>query len=61
MKVSGGGVPGASILAGTATGRHKSARKASLDISKIERTYQPDARKAKSTRAVRAYRELIRR
>jgi xylulokinase len=38
---------GASILAGTATGRYKSAQKAALEISKVERTYKPDARKAK--------------
>jgi xylulokinase len=47
MKVSEAVCLGASILAGTATGRYKSARKASLDISKIERTYRPDARKAR--------------
>lgn len=59
MKVSEAVCLGASILAGTATGRYKSARKASLDISKIERTYKPDARKAKIYKERFAqYREL---
>jgi len=59
MKVSEAVCLGASILAGTATGRYKSARKASLAISKIERTYQPDARKAKIYKERFAqYREL---
>jgi xylulokinase len=46
MKVSEAVCLGASILAGAATGVYKSAQKASLQISKIERTYRPDARRA---------------
>lgn len=59
MKVSEAVCLGGAILAGTATGRYKSARKASLDMSKIERTYKPDARRAKIYRERFAqYREL---
>jgi xylulokinase len=47
MKVSEAVCLGGAILAGTATGRYKSAQKASLDISKIERTYRPDGARAK--------------
>jgi xylulokinase len=59
MKVSEAVCLGASILAGTATGRYKSAQKAALEISKVDRTYKPDARKAKIYRERFAqYREL---
>ena len=59
MKVSEAVCLGAAILAGTATGRYKSAHQASLDLSKVERTYKPDARKAKIYRERFArYREL---
>jgi xylulokinase len=59
MKVSEAVCLGAAILAGTATGRYKSARKAALDISKVDRTYKPDARKSKIYRERFAqYREL---
>ena len=59
MKVSEAVCLGASILAGTATGKYKSAQKASLDISKIERTYRPDPARAKIYRERFArYREL---
>jgi xylulokinase len=59
MKVSEAVCLGASILAGTATGRYPSARQASLGLSKVERTYRPDARKAKIYKERFArYREL---
>jgi xylulokinase len=59
MRVSEAVCLGAAILAGTATGRYTSARKASLDLSKIDRTYTPDARKAKIYRErFERYREL---
>jgi len=59
MKVSEAVCLGAAILAGTATGTYPSARKASLEISKVERTYKPDARKAKIYRERFAkYKEL---
>jgi xylulokinase len=59
MRVSEAVCLGAAILAGTATGRYRSARKASLDLSRIERTYRPDARKAKIYRErFDRYREL---
>ena len=59
MKVSEAVCLGAAILAGTATGRYPSARKAALEISQVERTYRPDARKAKIYREKFArYKEL---
>jgi xylulokinase len=59
MKVPEAVCLGAAILAGTATGKYESARKASLEISKVERTYRPDARKARIYRDRFArYREL---
>jgi xylulokinase len=47
MRVSEAACLGAAILAGTAFGRYRSARQASLEISKVERTYRPDAKRAK--------------
>jgi xylulokinase len=46
MHVSEAVCLGAAILAGTGTGVYKSAREASLKMSKVERTYTPDARRA---------------
>lgn len=59
MKVSEAVCLGAAILAGSATGRYRSARETSLELSKVERTYRPDVRKAKIYRERFArYREL---
>src|SRR5262249_15831472 len=59
MKVSESVCLGAAILAGAATGQYKSAQKAALQISQVERTYKPDARKAKIYRENFAkYKEL---
>jgi xylulokinase len=50
---------GAAILAGTATGVYGSAREAGKEISKIERTYRPDAKRARIYHEKLArYREL---
>ena len=50
---------GAAILAGAATGAYSSARATSLRLSKVERTYEPDARRAKTYRERFAlYKEL---
>jgi len=59
MRVSEAVCLGAAILAGTATGVYPSAQQASLRLSKIERTYRPDARKSAiyAERSAR-YREL---
>ena len=46
MRVSEAVCLGAAILAGTGTGVYKSAQQASLKLSKIERTYRPDARRS---------------
>ena len=59
MRVSEAVCLGAAILAGTGTGRYRSARKAALEITKVDRTYRPDARKAKIYKERFArYREL---
>ncbi len=59
MRVSEAACLGAAILAGTALGHYRSAREASLSISKVERTYRPDARRAALYRERFAkYREL---
>jgi len=59
MRVSEAVCLGAAILAGTGTGVYPSAQQASLRLSKIERTYRPDARKSAiyAERSAR-YREL---
>jgi xylulokinase len=50
---------GTAILAGTATGVYPSAREAALELSKVERTYRPDPKRAKTYRERFArYREL---
>ena len=46
MKVSEAVCLGAAILAGTAIGAYPSARDTALAISKVERTYRPDARRS---------------
>ncbi len=59
MRVSEAACLGAAILAGTALGRYRSAREASLAISRVERTYRPDPRRARAYRERFArYREL---
>ena len=59
MRVSEAVCLGAAILAGTATGVYGSAREAAKDISKIERTYRPDRKRAALYREKFArYREL---
>lgn len=59
MRVSEAVCLGAAILAGTATGCYRSARSASLELSRIERTYRPEAKKAAVYRERFAlYREL---
>jgi xylulokinase len=50
MRVSEAVCLGASILAGVAVGTYPSARATALRISKVERTYTPDARRAKTYR-----------
>jgi len=46
MRVSEAVCLGAAILAGAATGRYTSAQEAALKLSKVERTYRPDAKKS---------------
>ena len=59
MRVSEAVCLGAAILAGAAVGRYPSAKAAALRISRVERTYAPDARRAKVYRERFArYREL---
>ena len=59
MRVSEAVSLGTAILAGTATGVYPSAREAALELSKVERTYRPDAKRAKAYRERFArYREL---
>jgi xylulokinase len=53
MRVSEAACLGAAILAGTATGVYRSAAEAALGISRIQRTYRPDPRRA------RIYRERL--
>ena len=50
MRVSEAVCLGAAILAGTGTGRYASAQEAALRISKVERTYTPDAKRAATYR-----------
>lgn len=47
MRVSEAVCLGAAILAGSAIGTYDSARKTSLRLSKVERTYSPDAKRSK--------------
>jgi xylulokinase len=47
MRVSEAVCLGAAILAGAAVGTYSSAKATALRISKVERTYEPDARRAK--------------
>jgi xylulokinase len=50
---------GAAILAGAGTGVYKSAQDAALKLSKVERTYSPDAKRAATYKERFArYREL---
>ena len=59
MRVSEAVCLGAAILAGTATGVYGSAREAGRSLSKVERTYRPDPKRAKLYREKFArYREL---
>jgi xylulokinase len=59
MRVSEAVSLGTAILAGTATGVYPTARSAALELSKVERTYRPDAKRAKVYRERFArYREL---
>jgi xylulokinase len=59
MRVSEAVCLGAAILAGTATGRYPSAKAAALGISRVERTYRPDLRRAKIYRErFERYKEL---
>ncbi|HZE97486.1 MAG TPA: FGGY-family carbohydrate kinase [Planctomycetota bacterium] len=59
MRVSEAVCLGAAILAGAGTGVYKSARDASLKLSKVERTYKPDAKRAEIYRdRFSRYREL---
>ncbi len=59
MRVSEAVCLGAAILAGTGTGKYKSAQDAALKLSKVERTYTPDAKRAATYRERFAcYREL---
>jgi len=59
MRVSEAVCLGAAILAGAATGTYGSAREAAAKVSKIERTYRPDGKRAKLYRDRFArYREL---
>jgi xylulokinase len=59
MRVSEAVCLGAALLAGTALGRYPSAREASRRVARIEKTYRPDARRARIYRERFArYREL---
>jgi xylulokinase len=59
MRVSEAVCLGAAILAGTATGVYGSAREAGRSLSNVERTYRPDAKRAKLYREkFSRYREL---
>lgn len=59
MRVSEAVCLGAAILAGTATGRYRSAREAAGSIAKVEKTYRPDPKRAKTYRGrFDRYREL---
>jgi len=59
MRVSEAVSLGTAILAGTAVGVYPSARSAALELSKVERTYRPDPKRAKVYRERFArYREL---
>jgi xylulokinase len=59
MRVSEAVCLGAALLAGSATGVYRSAREASLGVAKIEKTYRPDARRARIyRRRFDRYREL---
>jgi xylulokinase len=59
MRVSEAVCLGAAILAGAATGAYPDATKAALEVSKVERTYSPDPKRAKTYRERFArYREL---
>jgi len=59
MRVSEAVCLGAAILAGAGTGRYPSAREAALRLSRVQRTYTPDATRAETYRDRFArYREL---
>jgi xylulokinase len=59
MRVSEAASLGTAILAGTATGVYRSARAAALGLSRVERTYRPDPRRARIYRErFERYREL---
>jgi xylulokinase len=59
MRVSEAVCLGAALLAGSAVGRYRSAREAALGLAQVEKTYRPDARRARIYRERFArYREL---